>query len=302
MIGWLSLPRKLMRVQACSASDACQFTVVVNRCGQLVQRLALVLAGLLLGLGERCWSWTNRPPAAASCSLPRHGIGLVHAHVGWRRTGSARRCSDAGHATRVILSLKSLLKMVRPALKPAPSSYRMPSSSVTDFGRQVKLLYMLPPRLTPGPSPPRSGAGRASGSRWTRRPSGSSARPCATRRTAGAEVGAEVLVLVHAQPAGDAKRSVRRHSSRRTAPTGSARPCVAIGQLIAGLVLQALVQVAAAQRERANPAAGPAGLQVQVLDLHLPRAVVELFLLHIICPTRPSPSGRCVRSAHLLLR
>ncbi|MNO09616.1 hypothetical protein D3C81_2329020 [compost metagenome] len=29
---------------------------------------------------------------------------------------------DSGHATRVILSLKSLLKSVRPAFRPAPSS------------------------------------------------------------------------------------------------------------------------------------------------------------------------------------
>ena len=56
--------------------------------------------------------------------------------------------------------------------------------------------------------------------------------------------------------------------------------------------MQALAEVAAAQRQHVRTQRQrPARLQIQVLDLHLARAVVELFLLHVAVGHAPAPAA-----------
>ncbi len=267
--------------------------------GQLVQRLALVLARLLLGLREGVAAG-HRPVGRqrqleAGFDAARHC--LVHVHVrGGVRTelvGAVRALRQgASHPGDLVLEV---VVEQRDAGAHALAVVIKQADFLGHglFGRQVRVAVHVAAtaRLAPaGHGLAQVGRTKARGDAALQGPA---FRQVPHAVQARAEMAAEVLVLVHAQAGRDGEAF-----GQAPFVLGEQCPLIpfdlarAAGKLVARLVVQALVQVAAAQRQHVRTQRQrPAGLQVQVLDLHLARAVVELFLLHVAVGHAPAPAA-----------
>ncbi|MNS68299.1 hypothetical protein D3C72_1015790 [compost metagenome] len=266
---------------------------------QLVQRLPRVLAALLFRPGVRIAAGqrqgTRDRPAQAGFHAAR--VSAVHVHVrggvGAELVGAIGALRDrAGNARDLVLEV---VVEQRHAGLQAIALVIQQAEFLRQHGLGLQVRVAVHVAAAAGLAP--AGHGLAQVRRAEAGGDAPLDGPALGRLPhavqARAVVLAEILVVVHAHTAG-------QREALRQAPfiLGEERPLVAVdlvravGDLVAGLVVQALAQVLGADREHvAAQRHGPAGAQVQVPDLHPAAAVVELFLLDIAVRDAEAPAA-----------